>query len=405
MMKLSRWKPRSSLPLSAAILYTLFTTTNGVALTGCSSQNTGTSSTSSNFMTNGLCHDTCSGFAFAITQYQQCWCSNTAPSDQSGTSDCNQPCPGFPSEYCGNKDEGLFGYVALGRRPTATAGGGGGQRSSNDDDSGNGVGETTVVQTSVVVSTRPAPSYSAPAVTPDPITVVQTKTSGPSPLFIQLSSKEAPPTTVESVVKTVTPTPEVLTSARTVTVNGEVKTTFVTSTPVAYASASTLPEHAMPRPTRTGLSNGEVAGITIGVVAGLALLGALLFFLVWRPRRRKRDSENGMKRSSSILSRTGLLRTPTDAGSSAPALVAGSGPTLPRLQTNGIPQGDGPQSAATIGSSEMESKRLSRPMFVDDRLNPNALMQHVNPSRTSIGTLQDNQDYSRPLEVRNPDGR
>lgn len=111
-----------------------------------------------------------------------------------------------------------------------------------------------------------------------------------------------------------------------------------------------------------------------------------------------------MKRTSSILSRTGLLRTPTDADSSVPALVGGSGPTLPRIQTSGISQGDGPQSAATLGSEMSEGKRLSRPMFVDDRLNPNALMQHANASRTSVGTLQDNQDYSRPLKVRNPDG-
>lgn len=119
-------------------------------------------------MTNGLCHDYCQpkGFAFAITQFQDCWCSDIAPAttDSTGTGSCDIPCPGFPSELCGNKAQGLYGYVALGKKPTSTAGGpASGSSSSEIEPSGIpfGMGKfgipiapSTVVQTSVVVSTQ-----------------------------------------------------------------------------------------------------------------------------------------------------------------------------------------------------------------------------------------------------------
>lgn len=52
-----------------------------------------------------------------------------------------------------------------------------------------------------------------------------------------------------------------------------------------------------------------------------------------------------------------------------------------------------------------DSRRNSRPMVYDQRLNPHAIMQNweLNGSRGSLGTLQDQRDYSRPLNVTNPD--
>jgi hypothetical protein len=73
-------------------------------------------------MSNGLCHDTCeANYAFAIVQGQNCWCSNYIPSNQQSTSNCNEPCPGFPSDLCGSSS-GLFGYIALNLKPSGTAG-------------------------------------------------------------------------------------------------------------------------------------------------------------------------------------------------------------------------------------------------------------------------------------------
>ena len=132
-MTRTRWKAGGAAALSALFFAIPL---NAVSLTGCSSQNTGFGpSSSSIYMSNGNCHDSCQGFAFAITQYQNCWCSNVAPGSTSSVGSCNQQCPGYPSENCGNKDQGLFGYIALGPAPQATlgasGGGSGGGGSSN----------------------------------------------------------------------------------------------------------------------------------------------------------------------------------------------------------------------------------------------------------------------------------
>lgn len=168
-------------------------------------------------------------------------------------------------------------------------------------------------------------------------------------------------------------------------------TNFVTITPTAPAAS---PQDNLPAPTNNGLSNGAVAGITIGSLIGAAVVGALIFFCCWRRKRQQRDG-GGLNRNTSVLSKVGLLRSNSNGHSAVP----------PRINTSGL-QGldNGPRSAGTLESgSQMSESRRSRPVFVDNRLNPNALFSQANASRVSIGTLQDNQDYSRPLEIRNPD--
>lgn len=80
---------------------------------------------SSNYMSNGLCQDNCnkSNYVFAVLQGKDCWCSNYAPSDQEDTGKCNSPCPGYPSDTCGNVAQGLYAYFSLGGTPSGTSGG------------------------------------------------------------------------------------------------------------------------------------------------------------------------------------------------------------------------------------------------------------------------------------------
>lgn len=125
---------------------------------------------SSHYMTNGLCHDTCQGYAFAITQFTECWCSNEAPADTTGTDSCNKECPGYPSELCGNQQGGLYGYIALGKAPESTAGVVGSNPgsfasgvfggSSNEGGGRQFQTQATVVQTSVFVNTQPVSNLS-----------------------------------------------------------------------------------------------------------------------------------------------------------------------------------------------------------------------------------------------------
>lgn len=75
------------------------------------------------YNSNGACQTQCQGqYAFAIVQWQSCWCSNYVPADQTSTGDCSQQCPGYPDESCGSEDDGLYGYIALNRAPSGTMG-------------------------------------------------------------------------------------------------------------------------------------------------------------------------------------------------------------------------------------------------------------------------------------------
>jgi cell wall integrity and stress response component len=66
------------------------------------------------YQSNGECQNHCQGtYAFAVLQGNDCWCSNYIPSDQISTYDCNQACPGYPDEWCGSTDAGLYGYYLL----------------------------------------------------------------------------------------------------------------------------------------------------------------------------------------------------------------------------------------------------------------------------------------------------
>ena len=76
-------------------------------------------------MSNGACQTACQdSYAFAVLQGDNCWCSNYIPpvAEQVITYECNQVCPGFKTEWCGNSASGLFGYYGLSKPPSGTAG-------------------------------------------------------------------------------------------------------------------------------------------------------------------------------------------------------------------------------------------------------------------------------------------
>ena len=183
-------------------------------------------------------------------------------------------------------------------------------------------------------------------------------------------------------------------------------------TPPGVAPNETNP----PRPVEQekGLSGGAIAGAVIGSLLGVALLATALFF-IWR---RKKDPEStGISRGSprrkgSLLSRTGLL------GGARPQSMAENNyddahnvesSTRPNSFRHSMMFGSGAMAAgvATTGpladdsGSEHSERRDSTLRVYDQRLNPSALFaNHDNDSRVS---MQDQQDYSRPLGLANPD--
>jgi hypothetical protein len=74
-------------------------------------------------MSNGNCTQHCrdeGGFAFAVIQYEDCYCSNLIPSQQTDIANCRKICPGYDKENCGSIDSGLFIYIQNGN-PSGTA--------------------------------------------------------------------------------------------------------------------------------------------------------------------------------------------------------------------------------------------------------------------------------------------
>ncbi|KAJ5099746.1 hypothetical protein N7532_006747 [Penicillium argentinense] len=147
------------------------------------------------------------------------------------------------------------------------------------------------------------------------------------------------------------------------TSGGEVKTITVagsSATSGADTSKATADE-------KSGLSGGSIAGVVIGVLGGLALIGGLIF-LIFFYRRRARSA-------SPIPSNADMTDNRTSQGSS---FVRG-------VFTQGSDTGNG------LGRQNT---------YTDNR------MKNVYPNgpRDSSVSLQDNEDYSRPvLRLTNPD--
>ena len=110
------------------------------------------------------------------------------------------------------------------------------------------------------------------------------------------------------------------------------------------------------------LSGGSIAGIVIGVIAGLALVGALIF-LVFFYRKRARST-------SPVPSQE------MDRNSQGSSFVRG---VFPQGHTHDL-----------SGSSSLARKAT----FTDNRMKTDI---YPNGRRDSSVSLQDNEDYSRPV--------
>ncbi|KAL1625574.1 hypothetical protein SLS56_007233 [Neofusicoccum ribis] len=396
-------------PLSRAqhllLLFTIFahtaTRVNALTQTYCSTQNTGTDNLQDTYTYQSLghCHDECnSDYAFAIVQGKNCWCSNYMPADTQDVSDCDTTCPGYGYENCGNSDDNLYGYLKLDLAASGTQGASSASSTS------------TKAQTTTSSAAAPT-SAQATTVVPDPETVVQTVTQSASVVvsFVTKSSTSTSATSTtesDSTSSTAAATTSSSSSSSedsssssssthvtspttqvtVVTVGGSVVTQTVTSMPSADDSGS----------GSSRASGGQIAGAVIGGLAGLALIaGAVVWALMLMRRKQEqqaRDAESANggvtpQRNVSTLSRTGLLRSGEKDYTA----------TLPPINTTR--QSSDPSDTIT----PISERRNSRPLFHDQRLNPEQFMSLDNGSHASIISIEDNRDYTRTLNVRNPD--
>ncbi|KAK3656544.1 hypothetical protein LTR56_002891 [Elasticomyces elasticus] len=444
----------------------------------CSGENTGSDyqAVFNIYQSHKACHDQCQdNYAFAVVQWQNCWCSDYIPTDQQSIGNCSEDCPGYPGEQCGNESAGLYGYIPLYRHPRGTAGGSTSTQASSTPASSSAPepstqtsteepstqSETTTSQPETSQPETSQPETSQPPPTSVSQTVYQTQTQTQTVIQSQSASivvsyvtptpstpsSSAPPSTSTSTTSsssaqssTVAPivapvpassatssnspppsaTPSPVTSVRVITVSGAAVTQTVTSTPLSVPddNANALPLQ------RKRMSGGAIAGIAIGALVGLAAL-LFGFFLLWRRRRENDDNETppavvgrgpkSPRRNISVLSRTGLLSRgqPTSMVETNPydeGLHVHTGQNSVRhsmlFGATAVGAEGGVSPVSPLGSTHDNdsTKRYSRPMVYDQRLNPSALFANGEASRSRV-SMQDQQDYSRPLGIANPDPR
>jgi hypothetical protein len=170
-----------------------------------------------------------------------------------------------------------------------------------------------------------------------------------------------------------------------------VRTVVVTPTP---SSDATLGQSATGG-GGGGISTGKVVGIVLGVALGIGAIIGIGVWL-WFRRRHQRMAEQD-RPESSFIPRTGDISPSNNVPSRQVSQLSSSGllgSKTPRINTSGISAGNDPRSADT-SSSGFDRRSLA----TDQRLNPYALYIHDERNLSSV-SLQDNQDYSRQLRVR-----
>jgi cell wall integrity and stress response component len=176
-------------------------------------------------------------------------------------------------------------------------------------------------------------------------------------------------------------------SVTTITVGGTVRTVTAPTEPTASNDSSVVENEG------SSLQPGAIAGIVIGVVGGLAIIAAAVWFCFFRRRKEDEGPNNGLGSPIRGGGSPGRMATP-NSGEVSENRYAGT--------TGG----------SVAGTWDSQNKRRSHLMPVDPRLDPFAtgIYPDQNRSRESFNSLQDNQDYSRRvhqpprvLRAMNPD--
>ncbi|OBT64204.1 hypothetical protein VE03_06839 [Pseudogymnoascus sp. 23342-1-I1] len=207
---------------------------------------------------------------------------------------------------------------------------------------------------------------------------------------VTATSDKTPTTTApadNADTSTWTPTP--ITSVETVTGQVRVVTITPTSPPGTDSSSSSSNSN------KKSLTAGGAAGLGIGIAAFLALVGVLVFFFL---RRRKRLAAEADAGPAPPTPNTSYTPQRTMSENSRYVLGTDGRRVVEGWEAAGAGSGDAADTPVSAGS------RRSRLMPVDPRLDPFAPVYQqggASGSRESVGSIQDNFDYSRRV-VRGP---
>ncbi|OAL24312.1 hypothetical protein AYO22_05688 [Fonsecaea multimorphosa] len=415
--------------LCTAFLSLWSTPCHGLDISYCSpDNNAGTYQGQYNeFQSNGACQVQCQGsFAFAVLQGYYCWCSNYIPSPQESTYNCNQQCPGFDTEWCGNTDSGLYGYYLLSAGvPLGTSGSTSSTPSTTSSPSSSPSSSVSIdTSTSTVTSNSVSASTSSldigtPTSSPDPDTWIVSRSSSSVVTYGSSQSSDVAGVVTWSSDTSMSST-RVRRSSAKLTSIADSHLDSVTIDDKSTAEFEPKPKLRLKQPNAdrslhqsatsdatlgqsstaggSGVSTGKVVGIVLGVALGIGgLIGTAVYFW-FRRRHRKLQQEGGPE--TAYVPRTGDTSPSNNVPSRQVSQLSSSGllgTKIPRINTSGVTLGNDLRSADT-GSTGFDRRSLG----TDQRLNPYALYIH-DESRLSNVSLQDNQDYSRQLRVANPD--
>lgn len=145
-------------------------------------------------------------------------------------------------------------------------------------------------------------------------------------------------------------------------------------------SANRLPQST----SKGGLSTGAAVGLTVGLVALVAIVCSIIYFCIKKRRQQREQEEEYVDTSKDSMQGLGGP-IPSRSMSENSRYVLGT---------------DGRQVVETWEPHEERDapgSRKSRLMPVDPRLDPFAVYQRNGPNKSheSINTLRDDHDYSR----------
>ncbi|KAH8590096.1 hypothetical protein B0O99DRAFT_655140 [Bisporella sp. PMI_857] len=351
----------------------------------CSSLNTGDGDgTYDIWQSYGACTQTCSGYAFAVLQINECWCTNYIPGVKTDVSDCYTSCPGYNEDMCASF--GLYAYYQIGN-PSGTKDANSASSTHSPVRNGDGAASSCSDRDCLCHSLNyyPPPITSASADS----SVLSTSTSAKP-----TSATTPPPTSNSDDDSTWTPT----TFLSLETVTGQVRTVTVIPTGPANANSKTTIESSK---NKEGLSSGAAAGIAIAVIA---IVGAIVGVIVWfclRKRRQEKEENEKLEEER---------RAEESQRSSSSGLKSGTANGITRSMSENSRFVLGSNGKMVVGAFEPEevgtaSSRLSTHGLkpVDPRLDPFGAA-YANQSRESVNTINDAHDYSRKiLRTTNPD--
>ncbi|KAK9456482.1 hypothetical protein V1511DRAFT_457787 [Dipodascopsis uninucleata] len=381
----------------------------------CSSANTGSGSDStySIYQSYGACSGSCSGYAVAILQDFECWCSNDVPADSVTLDLCSvDSCPGYPDDPCGNEAKGYYGYIYL-STPSSTV---------SSDSSTTAESSTSSSTSSIETSSKGMSSSSTTSTTLSSTssrTSISTTTISSTSSTQTSSSSTITSTLDTNTVMSSTAAASVIISVQTIT--DATKTMFITQTvstqqisstgssaAVSSTSESSSNNSSNTSPSKSSSdsfwhSHGKVAGVFTAV--GLVLLFLLILLILCLRKRRKDDKGTDS-----------APHTPSIGGAGGSLRKYGFVPQRRRRSTSTLVLASNGESekSSQMGNLASGSKTFTFPgqygappppaaFKVDQRIDPGTMyMQyHDNYSR---GSLRDEYDYSRRvLKVLNPD--